>query len=332
MPQTGYFGFGDGFVLRTTDAGASWTQISSGSGAGVLAMDRFANGDLIAVGEGGRVLTRAAGSSDLAHPRDAGHSQSRGRAGRRSHRPSWPWTTTASCYRSADAGATWTRRSVRADWPDRRRPVLRQPATTDGSSARASAGRRSSIRVDAGATWTPVTDFQGTYVAVDFAGANGWAVAVYGILYRTIDGRRVLVRSAASRIRSFAIHDIDFWNADVGYVVGGSGYAARSDDGGLTWQMLPTPNTTDRHHRHRADQCQRTLGVDRRRQGDVLGDGRPELGRHGSRRRGLGTYGSLAASAGRRRLDRRLAWRHPAFLRPAGAAGQPATARPRSAS
>ncbi len=29
--QTGYFGYGPGFIIKTTDGGASWFQISSGN-------------------------------------------------------------------------------------------------------------------------------------------------------------------------------------------------------------------------------------------------------------------------------------------------------------
>ena len=61
--QTGYFGYGPGFIIKTTDAGASWFQVSSGSGNSINDMDRFANGDIIAVGENGTILRKANGSS-----------------------------------------------------------------------------------------------------------------------------------------------------------------------------------------------------------------------------------------------------------------------------
>ena len=61
--QTGYIGYGSGYLLRSDDGGASWTQISSGSGIDIMDMDRFSNGDLIAVGTSGQVLTRSAGST-----------------------------------------------------------------------------------------------------------------------------------------------------------------------------------------------------------------------------------------------------------------------------
>ncbi len=105
--QTGYAGFGAGFVLRTTDSGTTWTQISSGSGTVVLAMDRFANGDLIAVGETGEVLTRTAGNAPWRIRSTLG--------GVRLEAVQVVGAqavvtvdSTSVVYRSADAGATWS--------------------------------------------------------------------------------------------------------------------------------------------------------------------------------------------------------------------------------
>ena len=61
--QTGYFGYGSGFVIKTTDGGASWFQISSGTGESLNDVDRFPNGNLIAVGDNGTILTSIGGTS-----------------------------------------------------------------------------------------------------------------------------------------------------------------------------------------------------------------------------------------------------------------------------
>ena len=61
--QTGYFGYGTGFVIKTTDSGASWLQISSGTGESLNDIGRFANGNLIAVGDNGTILTNIGGTS-----------------------------------------------------------------------------------------------------------------------------------------------------------------------------------------------------------------------------------------------------------------------------
>ncbi len=38
---------------------------------------------------------------------------------------------------------------------------------------------------------------------------------------------------------------MDFFDENIGYAVGWWGQAFRSDDGGATWQVLPTPTTDD---------------------------------------------------------------------------------------
>jgi photosystem II stability/assembly factor-like uncharacterized protein len=55
--QTGFFGYGPGFIIKTTDGGASWFQISSGTAESLNDVDRFSNGNLIAVGDNGTLLT-----------------------------------------------------------------------------------------------------------------------------------------------------------------------------------------------------------------------------------------------------------------------------------
>jgi len=65
--QTGYFAYGPGFVIKTTDGGVSWLQISSGTGQSLNDLDRFPNGDLIAVGESGALLTKTGVSPWILH-------------------------------------------------------------------------------------------------------------------------------------------------------------------------------------------------------------------------------------------------------------------------
>ena len=240
--QTGYFGFGAGFVIQTTDGGVTWRQISSGSGVAILAMDRFANGDLIAVGESGQVLTSAAGTAPWLIRATLGASSLE------AVQVVGPQAVVAVdgsgvVYSSADAGATWTAAAAAA--PGVTAADLYFTTLLDGwVVGQGFDGAALFHTVDGGATWTPVPDFQGTYVAVDFAGASGWAVASYATLYRTLDSGATWTESQLPG-GSPTVQDMDFWNASIGYAVGFNGYAARSGDGGLTWQMLPTPDSTD---------------------------------------------------------------------------------------
>ncbi|MEO8275434.1 MAG: YCF48-related protein [Thermoanaerobaculia bacterium] len=240
---TGYAGFGPGFVIRTADGGATWSQISSGSGSEIIAMDRFDNGDLIAVGEAGQVLTRTAASAQwlvratlspfaleavqVLGPQDVVTVDREGRV-----------------YRSADAGETWTASAstpggvVVAD-------LYFETPLAGWVVGQGFDGGALFHTVDGGSTWNAAGDFAGTYVAVDFVGASGWAAAVYGSFYRTTNHggswSEIQLPGAPQ-----ALLDMDFWNASVGYAVGDFGYAARTNDGGLTWQLLPTPSDSDR--------------------------------------------------------------------------------------
>ncbi len=240
--QTGYFGLGSGFVLRTTDAGASWQQISSGSGETILGIDRFADDRMIAVDEAGQVLTRATGTAPWLIRASLGETSLE------AVQVVGPQAVVAlerdgTIHRSADGGATW----------------VGAPSAPSGLTAadlyfntpsegwiigQGFSGSALFHTADAGATWTPVPDFEGTYVAVDFVGASGWAMSFDGTLYRTLDAGNSW-SSVQLPGSSLTILDVDFWNADVGYAVG-AGYAARSADGGLTWQMLPIPDVSER--------------------------------------------------------------------------------------
>ena len=231
------------------------------------------------------MLTSAGGAAPWSIRATLGRRRASSRCRSSARRRSWPSTTAACVYRSADAGATWT--AALAAPPDLDAPPTCTSTTLlDGwVVGQGFDGAALFHTVDGGTTWTPVPDFQGTYVAVDFAGASGWAAAVDGTLYRTIDDGATLDARSSFPDCAPTDQDLDFWDASIGYAVGGVGYAARSDDGGLTWQILPTPDADGSAHRHRAHRPGRAVGEHRRRRGALLGDRRPELGRHGRRRR-----------------------------------------------
>ena len=240
---TGYFGFGAGFLIRTTDAGASWTQLSSGTGNEIFALDRFANGDLIAVGASGQVLTRTSGSTRWVIR------SALGEADLEAVQVIGPQSVvavgqTGIVYRSTDAGASWTAGTSAP--PGLTAADLHFDSPTSGwVVGQGFSGAALFHTIDGGDHWAPVGDFEGTYAAVDFVGAHGWAAAIYGVLQRTLDGGASWSEIALPDSQQHSIRDVDFWDASTGYVVGGSGYAARSVDGGQTWQILPTPDTTD---------------------------------------------------------------------------------------
>jgi len=239
--QTGYFGYGPGFVIKTTDGGVSWSQISSGTGQPLDDVGRFASGDLIAVGASGTLVTRTGDSPWILHeafttldlvavqivgPEAVVVLDSAGRV-----------------YRSADAGATWT--AAAATPPGLDAGDLHFTDLFDGWVTGSGFGSGALFHTtDGGDSWTPVPDVAGVYVAVDFAGESGWAANVGGNYVRTLDGGETWL-SGNLPGDPVQIYDMEFSDVSIGYAVGWGGYAARSDDGGATWEVLPTPNATD---------------------------------------------------------------------------------------
>jgi len=236
---TGYFGYGGGYLLKTTDGGAGWAQLSSGADVSLQGLARFPGGDLVAVGDGGGVLTSAGGAipwtlrpaptaADLVAVEAVGPQEA------------VAVDETGVVHRSSDGGATWTSGGPLPMSLDAR--DLSFETLLDGWVVGAGFGGAALFgTADGGASWTPITDVQGLYVTVDFEGASGWAVRPDGLLQRTIDGGATWTEGQLPG-SGLAVEDVDFWDPAVGYAVGAGGYAVRSDDGGLTWQPLPTPD------------------------------------------------------------------------------------------
>jgi photosystem II stability/assembly factor-like uncharacterized protein len=238
-PQTGYFGYGAGFVIKTTDGGATWSQISSGSGHTLNDIARFPNGDLIAVGEAGTLLTRSGAGPWVLHDAiTAAHLEAVQVVG-----PQEVVTVDASgrVYRSSDRGATWTAGSAPAGLTA---ADLHFTNLLDGWVTGTGFSGALLHTSDGGDSWTPATGPQGVYVAVDFAGTSGWAANVSGLFYRSIDNGATWTQSQLPG-SPYTITDMEFFDESVGYAIGGYGYAARSDDGGTSWQVLPTPKNDD---------------------------------------------------------------------------------------
>jgi len=224
-------------VIKTVDGGASWAQISSGTGQTLNNIDRFPNGDLIAVGEGGMVL-RSDGSApwigqsisnaaitavSVVAPDQVVVTNSEGRV-----------------YRSSDGGDTWT---AGAAIPGNLEATDLDFSTLLNGWVIGSGFDQGALfhTTNGGDSWTPVTDFMGGYVGVDFEGSSGWAANVGGPFYRSTDDGASWIEGELPGF-PFSIQDMDFYDESIGYAVGGWGYAVRSDDGGVTWQLLPLPD------------------------------------------------------------------------------------------
>ena len=239
--QTGYFGYGPGFVIKTTDGGASWTQISSGSGESLNDVDRFPSGELIAVGENGTVLTNSGTTPWIVN--EALTTDHLAAVHVIGPQEVVVVDETGRVFRSADTGLTWTAATTT---PGLEAEDLYFTTLLDGwVTGFGSSGVSLYHTVDGGDSWIPASGPLGAYYAVDFEGVNGWAANVSGRYYRTTDGGDTWIQGDLPT-SPLQIQDMDFYDENLGYVVGWYGYAARSEDGGVTWTELPTPNNTDK--------------------------------------------------------------------------------------
>ena len=239
--QTGYFGYGPGFVIKTTNSGVSWFQISNGTGQSLNDIDRFSNGNLIAVGDNGTVLSNLGGTSQwILQP---AISQYKIKAVQ---------VVTSSdvvvvdeigqVYLSSNSGVNWT--AANSVPPDLSPAEDVHFNTLLDGWIIGQGGFSLYHTIDGGNSWVPVPDFGGAYVSVDVQGVNIWANNVTGIFYRSTDNGTTWIPGFLPNSPS-QILDMDFIDENIGYAVGWSGKAYRSDDGGATWQVLPTPNTDD---------------------------------------------------------------------------------------
>lgn len=241
-PLTGYFGYGNGFVIKTTDGGQSWSQISSGTGQTLNDLDRFTGGDLIAVGDNGSLLISNGSSPWILHDTfttlDLAAVQVVDPDG------AVVVDESGQVYKSADGGANWTAAGTIPPGISSAKDIHFSTLLDGWVIGFGSGPGTLSHTTDGGNTWTPVPDFMGAYVAVDVEGANIWAANVTGRYYRSNDGGVTWIQGDLPG-SPLQIQDMDFFDENIGYAVGWWGDAFRSEDGGATWQVLPTPNGDD---------------------------------------------------------------------------------------
>ncbi|MFH1121882.1 MAG: FG-GAP-like repeat-containing protein [Bacteroidota bacterium] len=239
--QTGYFGFGAGFVIKTTDGGASWSQISSGSGMSLNDIDRFPNGHLIAVGENGTLISSDGlspwllGETFSQHHLKAVHIIDQNNVA--------VVDEPGQVYLSADGGLTW---NATAGTPADFTSAEDVHFTDENNGWVTGSGFNTGAlyhTTDGGNTWMPVPEILGVYVSVDVAGTNVWAANVTGLFYCSTDIGANWIQGEIPG--SHQIRDMDFYDANNGYAVGMWGEAFRTGDGGITWEVLPNPNTQD---------------------------------------------------------------------------------------
>ena len=227
-----------GSILRTTDAGATWTRISSGTAARLSGVS-FADANTgIAVGDQGAILrTVDGGSTWTPQPSgttnvlwgvsftDAGTGTVVGDAG--------------TILRTTDGGATWSRQS--SGTADR----LNGVSFTSANTGTIVGANGTILRtVDGGVTWKPQSSGTRNWLyGVSFISANtGFVVGDGGVILRTTNGGATWTPQSSGFLGS--LFAISFADASTGIAVGARGAVLRITDGGATWTQDSSGTTS----------------------------------------------------------------------------------------
>jgi photosystem II stability/assembly factor-like uncharacterized protein len=174
-----------GTILRTTDAGATWAAVASGTTATLRAIAIPGDGSVWVAGDGGTLLRSLDEGATFA-PVNAGTTMTLTAVAAWSRSDVVVGGGSGQLRRSTDGGTTW---SVLAAAPSGSAPSKLQAvrnSTTIWMTWSASVGRST----DSGASWTDVTTGTGIEnYDVDAVDSNtAWASGRFSRLYRTTNG------------------------------------------------------------------------------------------------------------------------------------------------
>lgn len=245
---------GRGLILHITNRGQDFAMLDTGVQRAIYEVDFASAQDGVAVGQDGLVLKTADGGQtwkqipielplqdwQVAQP----HYFAVSRGGDASH--IWAVGPVGAVIRSQDGGDTWENLSL---WCD----LSFENFATSDPSANPESGLPRMNPCDV------------TLNGVSFAtNTDGWATGEFGLILRTRDGgmswerqrnvhnlpkytRPELSEEEALRQRVPPLYledlfliDVDFRNANEGYVTGESGTLLKTDDAGETWTNIPS--------------------------------------------------------------------------------------------
>ncbi|GJM19644.1 MAG: hypothetical protein DHS20C14_18570 [Phycisphaeraceae bacterium] len=255
--DTIYLGGEFGLVLRSDDAGASWAQVSNGSGNDLLRIGMGSATHGWTTG-GGTVLRTADGGDTWKH--QAGPVlttfQQLFNAGPSDVYPFGPehaairWNS-VNLITTMDGGETWTLGDPNDEWPSGRIFVSAPDAYYKFGFDNGSAIVYRSA--DGGDSWAPTTSnipsttFDAGDVILDFYfqdDSHGWVIGEPNLAFRTQDGGQTWDRTPdIGRLPSPVYRRVRFATPDVGWIIGSYGLILRTTDGGDTWTEQTLPGT-----------------------------------------------------------------------------------------
>ena len=160
------------------------------------------------------------------------------------------WTgvgeNTRGIRRTSNGGATWTTANAEKNYYT---DIDFGSAAVGYASSGGTAGNKPLVKktTDAGATWTTVSQnfpkAKYELTGISFVDENtGWTVSYDGFVYKTINGG--IDWSAPDSLGFESFRDIEFFNKDTGWAVGGIGgemVIVRTTNGGTLWTKTKLP-------------------------------------------------------------------------------------------
>jgi len=233
-----------GFILKTTNAGATW-DTSFNVGPKVFYTLVQSGTKLYATGFDGYFFTSAdTGKSwqEINSPKYKRFNQIYFTNSRHVFAATGEGFTLGKIYQSDDEGNSWYRedtfeKSIKSIYFIDEQNGF---AGSYGSIYRTSNG---------GNTWQPTTATGDFFVKIQFCNTKvGYAAGYFGKVLKTTDGgttwNKVLNENFQFNERS-NFNALYFINENIGYVIGNKGYMVKTNDGGVNWQRIVQFTTED---------------------------------------------------------------------------------------
>lgn len=226
----------DGVLLRSTNGGAAWTLLNSGSTRHLRAIARASNTGWV-VGDGGTVL-RTNNAGVAWSVQDAGSLQHLRGVSVLDAQHAWAVGDGGLVLLTTDGGATWAHHAAGVD---------RLHAVVFADALRGLAVGASGAIVqsaDGGQSWTAVVSGSSEHLRdVALSGSRAWAVGDAGTALRSTDGGATWSRVVTGVMTT--LRAVRFRNANEGWAVGNSGTMLYSANGGANWTAFSTGNGQD---------------------------------------------------------------------------------------
>ncbi|CAG0952871.1 Ycf48-like protein [Phycisphaerales bacterium] len=245
----------NGLTFKTIDGGISWQLMNSGCGDEITDIQFADDQNGLAVTHFGFVFTTHNGGQrwDVARLKVTGvlfgRDEGLGAAFALDANDWWAGGAGGVLFHTLDGGEFWTSMGYpNQPWGSSEITAIHFSDQFNGFVGTNAAGSSSFWRTyDGGFTWTAVPGMGGWVSSIDFVGQRGWMIYPSNVVFRTINGGDTWTQVTVSGGGQdwYTATDIDFCDANNGWVVGWYGSLAKSTNGGASWvpQMQPQNET-----------------------------------------------------------------------------------------